>query len=291
LNSVVFAQPPATATDPEIAEGIRLAETGEYDQAIVTLDSAAHRLEGSTDKAPELAEAYLYLGVAYLAKGHETSAKARFRDAIARVRGLRIDSTKFAPKVVELFEQARQEIGAVGPAPAPSPTAQAQASPAPSKGGSKTIWLVAGGAAVAGGVALLVAGGGGSSAAGPGSGCTTTTVTVPASSSWTHTGATLVAGNRLTISASGTWNGDAGFGECGPDGVGQPCGIFGNNTCPMQGGTIHSLIGRIAFGTPFQVGSGFTTTATVAGALDLGMNYTSGANAGALTATITVCPQ
>jgi hypothetical protein len=150
-----------TVTDPEILRGLKQVDEGEYDAGILTLDAAVRRLSGQAARQNELAQAYLYLGVAYLGKGHETSARARFRDALKEARDLNLSPDRFAPRVIELFEKAREEVGSAGAAAAPPPAA----APAPQarKGGSKLpLVLVGVGAAAAGGVALAASGGGGS---------------------------------------------------------------------------------------------------------------------------------
>lgn len=278
-----LAQETPAAVPADLQAGIKQVDEGDYATAVITLDRAARALAGHKERAHDLAQAYLYLGIAYVGLGSETSAKARFRDALAQSGDLALNPEQFPPKVIELFEKARDENRQL-------PVAQPPAAPAAKKGGSKLPLILVGAAAVVGGGVALAAGGGSSSAAGSSasSGCRTTTATVPAGA-WTHTGATLAAGDRLTISASGTWNGDAGWGESGPDGiVGQRCDA---SSCPVPGGALHSLVGRIAFGTPFAVGSGLNMTAPVSGDLDLGMNTITSANAGALTATITACPK
>lgn len=172
LTSAAPVPAQQAVSDPEVAKGIQRVEEGEYDQAIVILDSAVRRLAGAQRPTADLAEAYVYLGVAYLAKGHETSAKAQFREALARTRDLKLTADKFAPRVIELFEKAREEtrVAAAGPQPRPTPSASA------SRGGSKTtLLLVGGGVLVAGGVAVAAAGGGG----GSGSGATATTTPAP----------------------------------------------------------------------------------------------------------------
>ncbi len=150
------------SADPEVRKGVKLAEDGEYDAAIVTLDTAIRRLTAAASPANEKdrAEAYLYLGIAYLAKGHETAARAHFRDAIARVKDLRLTSDKFSPRVIEVFERAREEA-AKAPAPTPAPVVDATKK----KGGKTGLILIGVGAAAAAGVAVAAGGGGGSSPA------------------------------------------------------------------------------------------------------------------------------
>jgi hypothetical protein len=146
----------APAGDAEVARGVRQVEEGEYDTAILTLDAAARRLAPRSPGSPDLAQAFLFLGIAYLAKGHETSARARFREAIAQVKDLKLSPDRFAPRVVEVFEKAREEASAARPAPAST-----------TKGGrAKGLLIVGGLGAAAAGVAVAAGGGGGQSTGG-----------------------------------------------------------------------------------------------------------------------------
>ena len=156
LATTGIAQPPIA--DADVRRGIALVEEGEYDSAILTLDGAVRRLAAEKGHSTrDLAEAYFYLGVAYLGKGHETSAKARFREAVQQVRDMSPSPEKFPPRVIELFEKAKEESRAATPA------ATSPATPAvepKKKGGSKAL-LVVGGVVLAGGGAALALGGGG----------------------------------------------------------------------------------------------------------------------------------
>lgn len=143
--------------DPDVKKGIAQVDNGEYEEAILTLDAAARRLVGDPKRRGDLVQAYVYLGVAYMAKGHDTSAKNRFRDALALDKALSLSPEKFAPRVVEAFEKARDEAKReVANASAPAPA------PAKKGGGKGLLWVGLGGTAVAGG-ALALAGGGGKS--------------------------------------------------------------------------------------------------------------------------------
>src|SRR5262245_34724782 len=132
LLSGALAGAAQTVADPEVAKGVRQIDDGEYDSAILTLDAASRRLATSAPNSPDLTQAYLYLGVAYLGKGHESSAKARFRDALAHAHDLSLSPEKFAPRVIELFEKAKEESGA-----STSRTATAAPPPAKKGGGGK----------------------------------------------------------------------------------------------------------------------------------------------------------
>jgi hypothetical protein len=129
----------AAASDAEVKKGIQQVDDGEYDTAILTLDAAARRLASAPGATEDLAQAYLYLGIAYLAKGQEISARVRFREAVKQARDLSLPPDKFAPKVIEEFERAREDVRNATPAPAEK-----------KKGGSKKWLLIGGGAAAAG---------------------------------------------------------------------------------------------------------------------------------------------
>jgi hypothetical protein len=168
LSQAPLALGQPVAADADVLRGIRQVEDGDYDPAIVTLDAAARRLTGDPTRARDLSQAYLYLGIAYIGKGHEAAAKAKFREAVAQIKDLTLSPDKFPPKVIDLFEAARQEArtqGAPPPASAPTP---APAVAGKKGGGGKTLLIVGGLAAVGGGVALAAGGGGGGGSTGGG---------------------------------------------------------------------------------------------------------------------------
>lgn len=148
---------PQAPSDPEVAKGIQQVEQGDYDAAIFTLDGAARRLAADPKKSKELSEAYLYLGIAFLGKGHEAAAKAKFREAVKQIKDLSLSPDKFAPRVIDLVEAAKAEASA---APAGAKPVVA-AAPPKKGGGSKKVLLIGGAVAVAGGGAALALGGGG----------------------------------------------------------------------------------------------------------------------------------
>lgn len=164
--------------DPDVRRGIALVDEGEYDSAILTLDGAVRRLAADKGHSTrDLAEAYFYLGVAYLGKGHETSAKARFREAVQQARDMSPSPEKFPPRVIELFEKAKEESRAEMPAATSTGTPRA-AEPKKKGGSGKTLLIVGGVAAVGGGAALALGGGGGGA----------TVTTLPAQQTFTDSG-------------------------------------------------------------------------------------------------------
>jgi hypothetical protein len=165
VGGVPAAQAQTAVTDVDVQKGIRLVDDGDYDAAIVVLDNAARRLSGDASKVRDLSQAYLYLGIAYVGKGHEAAAKAKFREAVAGIKDLTLSAEKYPPKVINLFEAARDEARAAVPAATPATTASTRPSAPAQKsgGGGKKVLLIVGGLAVAGGGAAVALGGGGSS--------------------------------------------------------------------------------------------------------------------------------
>jgi hypothetical protein len=224
----------AQGFDADVQKGIAQVDDGDYDGAILTLDNAARRLAADRTKSNDLAQAYLYLGIAYIGKGRDAAAKAKFREAVAQIKTLSLSADKFPPKVVDLFEAAKAEEVKATAAPSPTPSSSASgAGPAEKKkGGSKTI-LVIGGIAVAGGAAVLAAGGGSSNSAPKtptdSRNSLTFSGTLPNSSSYTCY--TVVATKAGTLDATLTWtNGQIEFGIGCSDPANLDCGGTYNRT-------------------------------------------------------------
>lgn len=156
-------------TDPDVAKGVKQVDEGDYDAAILTLDNAARHLAADPSKSRELSYAYLYLGIAYMGKGHEAAAKAKFREAVSRLKDLSLSPDKFSPKIIDLFETVKEET-AKGDGPAKAPAkASSPAAPTPKAptqtvseggGGGKTLLFVGLGVAAAAGAILVLKGGG-----------------------------------------------------------------------------------------------------------------------------------
>ena len=160
LAAPAGAQAPVVS-DPDVVQGIRQVEDGDYDAAILTLDNAARRLSADPTRARELSQAYLYLGVAYVGKGHEAAAKSKFREAVLQLRDLTLSPEKFPPKVIDLFEAAREEV-----AKAPAPQPSVAPAPAAKGGGGGKKWLIVGGLGAAAAAGVAIAAGGGDSGGG-----------------------------------------------------------------------------------------------------------------------------
>lgn len=173
----------AQAGDPETEKGIRQAQEGEFEQAIVTLQGALPRLLERKASPRDIARAHVYLGVAHLGLNDPAAARTSFIEAIRIDPSLKLGSEEYPPRIVRAFEEARRSAP---PAPAtappgtiPSPTTAAPPTAPPAtppatrpspaepavakKGGSKLPLVLLGLGAVGGGVALAAGGGGGGS--------------------------------------------------------------------------------------------------------------------------------
>ena len=189
--------------DSDLAKGIKQVDDGDYDGAILTLDTVARQLATQPPRARDLSQAYLYLGIAYVGKGQEAAARARFREALAQAKDLSLSPDNFPPKVINLFEAAKEEMAKEAtPSPSPPPTT----APPEKKGGGggKTALLILGGAAVVGGGVALAAGGGGGSSSTP-------ATTAPADLRKTDTHSGQLCGYNFPGRANGTCQYVAGY--------------------------------------------------------------------------------
>lgn len=193
--------------DVEVQKGMREVEEGDYDGAILTLDNAARRLAKDPARIGELAQAYVHLGLAYVAKGREAAARAQFREALLRARDLTLSPDKFPPKVIDLFEASRQDLRREAGQAAPSGTAEAK------KKGKGGVILIGVGAAAAAGVALA-AGGGGSGSDGPDAGGGTTSEVSSGVLTQANASAHVAIGPAL---AAGPWSAQLSWTGSGDD--------------------------------------------------------------------------
>jgi hypothetical protein len=97
------------ASDRELAQGLRQMREGDFEGAVTTLESVARRLSGTPERSRELVQAYLNLGVAYVALDQPETARSRFQEALTRDRSLKLSPAENSPKVLAVFEEARQE--------------------------------------------------------------------------------------------------------------------------------------------------------------------------------------
>jgi hypothetical protein len=160
----------STAEPPEatLEQGIQQVADGNFSAALITLDGVARALAVDPQShADELSKAYLYRGVAFVGMAQEENAKGSFAAALQYDRTLRLSEAQFSPRVVRVFEAARQGKTKSVLLP-PSGTAKKAGI------GAATIGLIVAGVAVAGGAAVAAGGGSSQSAT-----TTTTTTTMP----------------------------------------------------------------------------------------------------------------
>ena len=91
---------------PELSQGIREVNQGDFESALLTLDKATRGL-APLGRTADLATAYVYLGVAYLGLSQQTLATLKFREAIRLSPELRLRPDEFPARVVRAFEAAR----------------------------------------------------------------------------------------------------------------------------------------------------------------------------------------
>ena len=143
----------ASAQDGGLAQGLQQVREGDYEAAVVTLEAAARRLEAQAGRQGEAAQARLHLGVARVGLGDLDAARLEFRSALRLDPTLRVGEDRFSPKVVRVFESARQDVAT-------------QTAPEPKKSSKKTLLIVGALGAAGAGVAIAASGGGGTPAPG-----------------------------------------------------------------------------------------------------------------------------
>jgi Tfp pilus assembly protein PilF len=153
LGAALSVVPPssrAQSADPELAQGVRQVREGDFEGAVTTLESVVRRLSSAPERSRDLVQAYVSLGVAYVALDQRDLARSRFGEALARDRNLKLSASEYSPKVLTVFEEARQRARQA----------------AQGRKGSKAPYIIAGAAAAAaGGVVLAARGGSDASAA------------------------------------------------------------------------------------------------------------------------------
>jgi Tfp pilus assembly protein PilF len=68
--------------DAELTRGIEQVQNGYLDDAVDTLNAVVRRLSPVGARSEDLAQAYLWLGIAYAQQDSEKSGRASFREAL-----------------------------------------------------------------------------------------------------------------------------------------------------------------------------------------------------------------
>jgi hypothetical protein len=103
-----------------------LYRDGRLDEAVASLRDVIdqlNKLRDQENRTTHLAEAHLYLGLAYFAVRDESAALQNFRQVAALDPGRRLDPEIYSPRVISLFDRARAEVegprtASTAPAPA-----------------------------------------------------------------------------------------------------------------------------------------------------------------------------
>lgn len=117
--------------DPAFAEGRRLYEASEYEQAIFRLQEAALVVDRPSG---ERAQALMWLGLAYAGFGDTPAARHAFGDAI-RLDPAIAAPIEISPKVTAELEAVREQVTAERAQALAAAASARPAAPAPSEGG------------------------------------------------------------------------------------------------------------------------------------------------------------
>jgi hypothetical protein len=112
---------PADPADTRLSTGIRQVEEGDLAGAVDTLADLVRELSAHPARSKELAQAHLYLGMAYVLLDYEKAGRASFREALGIDGDLRLP--KAPAKVQRVFDEVLEAMpapsAAAGPAAAP----------------------------------------------------------------------------------------------------------------------------------------------------------------------------
>jgi tetratricopeptide (TPR) repeat protein len=122
LTALAGAQP---RPDAELARAIEQVQSGYLDDAVVALNALVRRLSPLVDRKDDLAQAYLWLGIAYAQQDVEKSARASFREALRLEPRVSL-AEGWPPKVTRLFA-AERAVAATAVAPSRASESRAPA--------------------------------------------------------------------------------------------------------------------------------------------------------------------
>jgi tetratricopeptide (TPR) repeat protein len=95
-------------SDPYFERGLKQMGAGDFQEAILTLEPVARRLQAA-GKGKELARAEFYLAVALLELNRQASARERFLKALEHDDSLKAPAG-FSPKVTSVFAAVRDTL-------------------------------------------------------------------------------------------------------------------------------------------------------------------------------------
>jgi tetratricopeptide (TPR) repeat protein len=98
------------ASEQDLARGIALVKSGDFEAAVTPLTSTIEELTPDLRRRQDLSRAYLFLGVAYLELGQELEARGKFREALRNDPKLSLSPGEFSAQVMRVFETERAVI-------------------------------------------------------------------------------------------------------------------------------------------------------------------------------------
>lgn len=185
IASLVSPASAAPAAEQELARGISLVKSGDFEGAVTPLTSVVQDLTPDLRRREELSRAYLFLGVAYLELNRELEARGKFREALRNNPKLSLSPGEFSAQVMRVFETERAVL---------QPRKKKILLP---------LFLVLGGGAATAGVVAAAGSGGGSPTTTAGAASTTTTSPTGGGTTTTTT-TTPGGGPTTTLPASTT---------------------------------------------------------------------------------------
>ncbi|HEY8150513.1 MAG TPA: energy transducer TonB [Vicinamibacteria bacterium] len=94
--------------DVALAKGIAQVQEGSLDDGVATLNGVVRRLTPVPGRRDSLAQAHLWLGIAYAQLNLEKAARASFREALANDPKVRLPEGR-PPKVTRMFPELQEE--------------------------------------------------------------------------------------------------------------------------------------------------------------------------------------
>ncbi len=117
----------APSPDVKLEAGIRQVQEGDLARAVETLGEVVRELSDQPGRTKELAQAHLYLGMAYVLLDYEKAGRASFREALGLDPGLRLQPGQAPVKVQRVFDAVREATAArVAPPAAAAPAPRAE---------------------------------------------------------------------------------------------------------------------------------------------------------------------
>jgi hypothetical protein len=98
------------SAETELDKGMRQVTEGDFESALITLDSLARDLAARPGPSRDRVTTYVWLGAAYSGLDQESLAIAKLEQALRLEAVLTLSAETFPPKLLRLFESAKQRI-------------------------------------------------------------------------------------------------------------------------------------------------------------------------------------